>query len=97
MSKKPVLRAVLDDEVPPVREPMSLADAIESGDYLDILLAQRREIVSDLPDEKGPAKAALPRQLALLSKEIEALQLKDAEDNDGGAGVDDEGFDAEAI
>lgn len=97
MSKKPVLRAVRDDEVAPARVQMDLATAIESGDYLDILLSQRREIVTDLPGEKGPAKAALHRQLALLSKEIAALQLKDAEDNDGGAGIDDEGFDSAAI
>lgn len=76
---------------------MSLADAIESGDYLQILLAQRREIAADLPDEKGPAKAALHRQLSLLSKEIEALQMKDAEDTEGGVDVEDEEFDPEAV
>lgn len=97
MSGKPALRAVRDDEVAPVRVQMSLSDAIESGDYLDILLAQRREIVSDLPDEKGPAKAALHRQLALLSKEIESLMAKEADDEGGGAGVEDEEFDATAV
>lgn len=97
MTTKPALRPVLDGETAPVRKKMALSDAIESGDYLDILLAQRREIVADLPDEKGPAKAALHRQLALLSKEIEALQTKGAEDEEGGASVEDERFDAEAI
>lgn len=97
MASKPVLRAVEADEVVPARMPMALSDAIESGDYLDILLAQRREIVADLPLEKGPAKAALHRQLALLSKEIEALMLKDAEDTEGGADVEDEELDATAV
>ena len=76
---------------------LTLAEAIESGNYLDILLAQRREIAADLPDEKGPAKAALHRQLSLLSKEIEALMAKDAEDTEGGADVEDEEFDPEAL
>ncbi len=35
---------------------------------------QRREISNSLPDEKGPAKAALHRQLSLMSKEIEGLE-----------------------
>ena len=97
MAKKPVLRAVRDGEVVESRVKMSLSEAIANGDYLDILLAQRREIVADLPDEKGPAKAALHRQLALLSKEIEQLQAKDAEDSEGGADVGDEEFDAAAV
>ncbi|WP_344013964.1 hypothetical protein [Microbacterium natoriense] len=76
---------------------MTLAEAIESGDYLSILLAQRREIAADLPDEKGPAKAALHRQLSLLSKEIEGLQRGDEEGAEGGANVDDGKFEAAAI
>lgn len=78
-------------------EPMSLAEAIELGDYLEILMAQRRQIAADLPDEKGPAKAAMHRQLSLLSKEIQALLVKDAEDTEGGADVEDEEFDPEAL
>jgi hypothetical protein len=56
-------------------EDPSLAQAISGGDYLDILLAQRREIVATLPNEHGPALAALHRQLALLSKEIESVRV----------------------
>jgi hypothetical protein len=55
-------------------KPKTLIDAIENGSYLEILLAQRREIAAALPDEKGPAKAALHRQLSLISKEIETLE-----------------------
>ncbi|RBO72818.1 hypothetical protein DSP71_08815 [Microbacterium sp. H6] len=92
-----VLRAVKADEVPEPPKILTLAEAIESGDYLQILLAQRREIANDLPDEKGPAKAALHRQLSLLSKEIEALQRGGEEDAEGGANVEDGEFDAAAI
>ncbi|GAA1148503.1 hypothetical protein GCM10009651_36450 [Microbacterium natoriense] len=97
MVGKPVLRAVTPDEAPEPPRIMTLAEAIESGDYLSILLAQRREIAADLPDEKGPAKAALHRQLSLLSKEIEGLQRGDEEGAEGGANVDDGKFEAAAI
>lgn len=94
---KPKLRVVGRDEVPVPAKILTLAEAIESGDYLQILLAQRREIVSDLPNEKGPAKAALHRQLSILSKDIEALQRGEEEDAEGGANVEDGEFDAAAI
>ena len=55
------------------KKPKNLAEAIEFGTYREILVEQRRSIVSDLPNEKGPAKAALHRQLGLISKEIETL------------------------
>ena len=77
--------------------PMTLSEAVQSGDYLEILLAQRREIVESLPDEKGPAKAALHRQLSLLSKEIEALQTHAKEEAEDAAEIADEAWDEEAI
>lgn len=91
------LRAVASDEVPTPPKVLTLAEAIESGDYLQILLAQRREIAMSLPDEKGPAKAALHRQLSLISKEIESLQRGGDEDSEGGANVEDGEFDAAAV
>jgi hypothetical protein len=91
------LRAVTSDETPDPPKILSLAEAIELGDYLQILLAQRREIVTSLPDERGPAKAALHRQLSLISKEIEALVSRDSDEAEGGANVEDGEFDAEAI
>ena len=95
--RKTPLRAVGPDEVPERAKILTLAEAIESGEYLQILLAQRREIVTDLPNEKGPAKAALHRQLSILSKDIEALQRGADEDAEGGANVEDGEFDAAAI
>ena len=95
MTRTNPLRAVGDDEAPP--KPKTLAEAIEGGNYLEILLAQRAEIVEDLPAEKGPAKAALHRQVSLLSKEIETLRAKGADDTEGGADVEDSEFDAAAI
>jgi len=81
-AKRPVtrLRAVATGERPAPRKRVApkaktLADAVAGGDYLDILKAQRNEIVGSLPGEKGPAKAALHRQLSLISKEIQTLEL----------------------
>ncbi|QDF19733.1 hypothetical protein QEH38_gp01 [Mycobacterium phage LilSpotty] len=75
------LTVVAPDETPKAPKPKTLAEAVESGDYREILLAQRREIVDSLPNEKGPAKAALHRQLLMISKEIETLAI--AADADG--------------
>lgn len=81
------------------KKTQSLADAIAGGDYLEILEAQQREIATDLPNEKGPAKAAMHRQLALLSKEIQQLRAaRKQEAAEDGAGVPaDEPFDASAV
>lgn len=98
MPPRKKLRAVMEDEKPPAPEkPKTLAEAVEGDDYLSILIAQRREMVRDVRDERGPAKAALHRQIALHSKEIAALQAAVAEEAAEGGEVADEAFDASAI
>lgn len=100
MAHKPSLRAVEPGESPsqiPEQKPLTLIEAIESGDYLQILMAQRRDIVASLPEEKGPAKAAMHRQLSLLSKEIESLAARAQEEAEDVEAVGDEEWDAEAI
>ncbi|WP_156161661.1 hypothetical protein [Nocardia vulneris] len=98
MAKRP-LRAVADDERPPAaKKPMSLAEAVENGDHYQILLAQRRQIVVDMKDANGPAKAALHRQLSLLSKEIEVIDSASTDDPVGrAAATPDEDWDESAI
>lgn len=85
------VRAVSPDE----RKPrlMSMAEAIDSGDYLQILLAQRRDIVATLPEEKGQAKATLHRQLRDISKEIETLELASSGDASVVVNTPDEAWD----
>ena len=97
VAKKPVLRAVTPGETPVVPRILTLAEAIESGSHLDILRAQRRDIVKSIPETKGAPLAALHGQLAKLSTEIAALEAKEADDSEGGANVEDEEFDAEAV
>lgn len=108
-SRKTNLRSVPPaEEVPPAPpeppKPQTLAEAIEAGDYLGILRAQRRELVTDLRNASGPAKAAMHRQFALLSKEIAALEeeaaavaKEDGEAGGGGSEDADEAFDPEAL
>lgn len=99
MAARKPLRAVAPDEKPepkPAR-PKTLAEAVDGENYLDILIAQRREMVRDVRDERGPAKAALHRQIALHSKEIAALQAAAKEEVDESAEVADAPFDSEAI
>lgn len=96
-ARKSPLRAVEPDEVPKLVPVESLADAVESGDYVRILVAQRREIAASIPDERGPAKAALHRQLSMIAKELEAIAARDRGEAGGVSEVSDGEFDAAAI
>ena len=89
------VRAVSPDERKP--RVLTLAEAIAGGDYLQILYAQRLDIVASLPDERSQARAALHRQLREISKEIESLEL--AADGAGSvvAKTDDEPYDTASI
>lgn len=100
--QEPSLRVVPPGEAPPPRqEPMTLAEAIESGVYLEILRAQRRQMVTEVGQEKGPAKAAMHRQIALLSKEIAQLEAEkkvtEDEEAEGADSDADEAFDPTAL
>jgi hypothetical protein len=97
MPPKSGLRAVGNDETPQKPKILTLAEAIESGVYVEILRAQRRDIAECLPDERGPAKAALHRQLSVISKEIEGLEAQAQEEADDAEIGGDEAWDAEAI
>jgi len=100
VAKKPALRvATADDAKRITKKNLTLDEAVASGTYLEILVAQRRQMIKDLADVNGPAKAALHRQIALHSKEIAALEAAEAEERaeDAGREVEDEAFDAEAL
>lgn len=98
MARKPALSVVTDESIPaPKKKPMTLADAAESGTYLEILVAQRREMIREVGDVTGPAKAAMHRQIALHSKEIAALQVEEQQEANENEDVADEAFDSTAI
>ena len=91
------LRAVKPGEKATPEKPKSLTEAIESGTYLEILQAQRRQMVLDVKDERGPARAALHRQIALHSKEIAGLQAAADQEANEDAEAADEAFDTAAL
>jgi len=96
MAAKRLRVATEADTLEPVK-PLSLSEAIASGTYLQILEAQRRQMVTDLASATGPALAALHRQVALHSKEIAALQVSADQEVAEGVDVPDEDFSAETL
>lgn len=98
MATRKPLRAVTSDDKPEKAPPKTLAEAAEDGSYLEILVAQRREMIRDVKEVSGPAKAAMHRQIALHSKEIAALKAAaEQEANEDADTADDEPFDSEAL
>ena len=99
MAAKRQLRAVKTDEKPGADPIASLADAIERGSYEDVLVWQRKEAVRSLSDLNGPALAAMHRQIASLSKEIEGIRAAKTEGTDIGEAIatPDDKFNAEAL
>lgn len=89
------LRVATEADVKP--KPKTLVEAVDSGSYLEILVAQRRQMISDLSGAKGPALAALHRQIALHSKEIAALKASAEQEAAEDAEVGDEALDAAAL
>lgn len=85
------------DPTPEPDKVLTLAEAVETGDLRKILVAQRREIAQSIPDEKGPAKAALHRQLLLIAKELEVMDRRAKEEADEDGVTPDEEWDAEAL
>lgn len=94
------MRVVKPGETAAPDEPIgSLTDAIERGTYEDVLVWQRKEAVRSLSLLAGPALAAMHRQIAALSKDIEAIRASATEGTDIGDAIEapDEAFDPEAI
>lgn len=94
------LRAVADDERV-VKAPLSITEAAEEGDQLELLVAMRRRVATAVEDPNCPPRdlAALSRRLQEIGKEIEAMKLraKQEADEDAGNATPDEEWDAEAI
>ena len=93
MTKRRNLRVATDADAKPPR-PKTLVEAVDEGSYLEILIAQRRQMICDVAEVSGPAKAALHRQIGQHSKEIAALKVV-AEQEAAEDEVPDEPFDPE--
>lgn len=94
------LRAVGEDERPAApTPPPTLLEAIESGDVLDMLLAQRRLLAGSLADAAASVRPQLNNELNKLHTLIREEQVRreahrEASDD---APAADEAFDASAI
>ncbi|MGC5249506.1 hypothetical protein ACPXB3_21580 [Gordonia sp. DT219] len=98
MADKPPLRAVSNEERR--REPPTLAEAVESGDVLDMLLAQRRLVAEALTQSADNTRPQLNNELNKLHVLIreEQVRRRTVAEQSSSAEVDvDDGFDANAI
>lgn len=96
--KKPDhLRIATESDVP--RRKLSLAEAVETNDLLEIFLAQRRELVIRSRDVTGAPYAAIQKSITDLSEKIDKLQQKREGASGGGAHAPtgDDSWDASAI
>lgn len=97
------LRAVSPDEMPPPKptKKLSVAEAASSGDHRSLLVAMRERIARTVTDPDCPPRdlASLTRRLQDISKEIEAIDLRLAEEVpvDSDSGDPGSSFDEAAI
>lgn len=78
MTRKSPLRVVAADEKP--QPPMSLMDAVESGDALAIMLAQRRLIAESLTTASENTRPQYSNELNKLNKLISEEESRRAVD-----------------
>ena len=93
------LRAVAEDEKPPVKaKPKSVTEAAKSGTTRELLSATRDRIAVAVEDPNTPARdlAALSKRLMETVREIEAIDAR-TEESESHANVEDGKFDAAAI
>lgn len=99
MVTKSALRAVSDDEKPPVpTQPKSVTEASKGGSIRELLVATRDRIAIAVEDTNTPARdlAALSKRLMDTAREIEAIDAR-SQESDSSVEVTDGEFDAEAI
>ncbi len=79
----PPVRVATPDDIP--APPMSLTAAVESGDRLAELKAMRRILVAHMESENALTRDVPPlmRQMREISKEIESLEVRAAEEEVG--------------
>lgn len=101
MPRKPSFRVVSSDEKPPAPpKPPTLLEAVESGDVLEIMLAQRRIIAESMMSAADNTRPQYSNELNKLNALIAAEQARRtiaAEDDGVIAHTDDEDWDESAI
>lgn len=91
------LRSVAPGEPAPRRK--SVADAAQSGDRRELLIAMRDRIAKTISDPDCPPRdlASLTRRLQDIAKEIDLLELSGTGLGSVVADTDDESFDAASV
>lgn len=84
---------------PPNAKPKTVAEAAATGTHRELLVATRDRIARTVSSDECPPRdlAALSRQLVLLAKEIEAIDLAEKAEAKRSGPVLDDGFDASAV
>jgi hypothetical protein len=95
---KRTLRVATEADAP-LAKPKTLVEAAASGDYRQLLEAQRLDIARSLqnPETQGPARAALHRQLGLVARELREMDEAAQEEGSQNGPVADEAFASEAL
>ena len=90
------LRSVAEDEPKPRRS--SVAEAAQSGDRLELLVAMRDRIAKTISDPDCPPRdlASLTRRLQDIAKEIDVLELSGGSTSVVSA-LDDESFSPSSV
>lgn len=92
MGAKRSLRAVAADETAPTK-PKTITQAADGGTARELLVAMRARIAETVENPNTPPRdlAALSRRLLEIAREIEAIDVREAEEADeSGATPDDE-------
>lgn len=103
MARKAALRVVDTDEKPVAQvstKPKSVTQAAETGTMRELLVAMRSRTAKAVEDPNTPARdlAALTRRLLEIARDIEAIDSRDAEEDESRAAeVEDGDFDASAV
>src|SRR5690606_26004281 len=92
------LRAVTPDEpAPKPKRKLTVTQAAASGTPRDLLVAMRDRVAEDVENPNTPPRdlAALTRRLIEITKEIEAIDARAAEEAEGdSAGTPDDAWEA---
>ena len=99
MAARP-LKSVPTDAKPVRRAVKTVAQAAESGDHRQLLVAMRERIARTVTNPDCPPRdlASLTRRLQDISKEIESLDLRAKEEGaDAADVVQDEAWDPQAL
>lgn len=94
MGTRRALRAVAPDEAPKPPEPkrrMTITEAAAKGTVRDQLVALRERLATTVQDPNCPPRdlASLSRRLMEITREIEAIDAREAQLDDEGATPDD--------